>query len=1507
MRAINVRFLTILVVCGVVLAVGVYFLHDFQVRRQAKAELQAAQDAKEAGPERYEDAFRFYSRYLRINPKDTDAREELGLLCIAPEVGQYEDGCVLLEEVVRQDSGRSKARRELVKLYMRRGISHLRQAEEHLKVLLKESPDDAELLVWRGQCHRGRDQVAEAEECFKSAIDKAPKSLDAYLAMASLLGSQPDREKEAEGWIDKMVENNPTSADAYSRRGRYRSNNQRLDEAEKDAQESLKLDPDNEQALSLAARCAVARNDCDAARKYAARLLETYPRNVESYHALSVVENLESHPEKALEWLDKGITATRYPYLLWEKGMLLVSLKRTDEAEKTLEKLEQYTHFNSDLRGHLEAMISYLRGDWAKAVEKFEEVRPGLSQLPGRKGLVDTGHLAAIECYRRLGRTELAKQARKKAEETGAASAPRNPMVAIVGLIADGKIDQAIAVCRAVLASEDPPPATNLLLAQALMTKNLRIKDPASRQWAEVEAAFSEAAKAMPDSLEVILGQSSLLVAQGRRDEVPKHLRSAIGTQQKRRARWSALINSIEQESDTARAAALLDASLVGWAKDNAGITRAKELLEAGDREQALKTLAARRDFETNAWKAWEMLYQLAAQDKEWDQASALLDEAQQDCGDTVSLRLARAALALAKDRKSASETIKRLRGNTDKFSQQQRISLWHKLAQATIVAADLPLALDLQRQAAAADSTDLEQQEQWFVVAARADDDEAMQQALNEIARIDLKGPSWHYHSALRLCKKAEEKGKTKGESEILWREALDHVSRARTARPQWAILPRLAGLIHERLGEEKDAIANLQEAINLGDRDLGGINTLAELLRKAGRMQEWRQVLKLVEGGKTVLSPSALANRAEDSLRTGDYDSAEADYGLAVERLRQLIAKSEDFRQHREFARYLLQYGKLALRRKDKTEADARMREAETALRRAAKLEPNDPLSWALLIEAARLREADSSSINAILDEIRKTVSPEKKALILGQSYAQLQRIAEAEQQYLAALAQSKNDPVIVRNVAQFYLLNKNPKMKEKADPLLRMIIASDDPAHKNHVAWARFELALLLARSGSYEDLKSALELLDKNLALHPDSEDELRLKAQLLVRVAGRKERQEALDIFTHLAERPNAEPEDCFNLARLLEADNRWSDASEQLRRVLGAPRVPTNWMVFIIGAKTRHQELLDAQADYDRLEKQIGSDHRVAVALRANLMAARGRHAEAIRTLNAFIEKPSTDTPNRTDRMQIVAEQLESIAANISDPNRKEAAAPYLTEVEKHLRTLAAIDPNQEMRLVAFLGRSHRLEEALQLIEKAWEKGKPLAVAGNVAALLLQDDPSEEQIQRMETILQDAIQRHGEDVHLLLAMAQLRAVQRRYDDAEDYYRRVIEKDPKNGLAMNNLAVFLALRQTKLDEALDFINQAIRIRGPQDHLLDSRASVYIARGQWKEAIADMDVAIQSSSTGIRHFHRAQALFGDGQKSEAAAELSKAESLGLTAEKLQPLERPAYRELKKQLQE
>jgi hypothetical protein len=96
-------------------------------------------------------------------------------------------------------------------------------------------------------------------------------------------------------------------------------------------------------------------------------------------------------------------------------------------------------------------------------------------------------------------------------------------------------------------------------------------------------------------------------------------------------------------------------------------------------------------------------------------------------------------------------------------------------------------------------------------------------------------------------------------------------------------------------------------------------------------------------------------------------------------------------------------------------------------------------------------------------------------------------------------------------------------------------------------------------------------------------------------------------------------------------------------------------------------------------------------------------------------------------------------------------------------------------------------------------------------------------------------------------------------------------------------------------------ALALVNPSIDLVGLNPELLDTRAVVLTARGDTKAAIRDLDEALAAGPSATRYFHLAQARWKVHDRRAAADAFRRATSLGLNAESLHFLERPAYSRL------
>jgi len=85
-----------------------------------------------------------------------------------------------------------------------------------------------------------------------------------------------------------------------------------------------------------------------------------------------------------------------------------------------------------------------------------------------------------------------------------------------------------------------------------------------------------------------------------------------------------------------------------------------------------------------------------------------------------------------------------------------------------------------------------------------------------------------------------------------------------------------------------------------------------------------------------------------------------------------------------------------------------------------------------------------------------------------------------------------------------------------------------------------------------------------------------------------------------------------------------------------------------------------------------------------------------------------------------------------------------------------------------------------------------------------------------------------------------------------FDNAEREFKHIIEKDPRNALALNYLGYMYADRNLNLGEARKLIERALAIDPDNGAFLDSYAWVLYRMGKYEEALAQMKLAIQSQS-------------------------------------------------------
>ncbi|MGB9689056.1 tetratricopeptide repeat protein [Thermogutta sp.] len=1450
MRKVNKRFVVILVGVFVLLGVGTYFLHAYQLRRNARVFLDRAQEALKEG--RRDVAAKNFQWYTELVPHDLDAQQQFAQLLI--DLRAFGPAYFRLETVLRQDPERTEARKMLVDVLL--NIGRFRDAEEHLEqYLLKLNPDNAELLTKLAQCQRGLGQSREAVRTLEKALSLQPDLAAAYAQLAGIYRYDSDLKdpRKADECIAKMLAT-VRNEEALRTAAVYYYQSDQYELALQHAKEILAKKTDDVDFLILGADCARRLEQLDLARDWAEKAIKLDPRRADGYTLLAAILAAQGKANEGMATLQEALSKVS------DKATVLASLaemsiNQGDEksAEKALEELSQTRYPLSRLEW-LRARLLLARGQWFEAARKLEVVRPDLTNLPDLLKQVDF-YLGL--CYAQMGNMDQSLASYSKAA-TQDPLWPQARLGRAAAFIELGRVDDAIEEYRALVRMGKATSAIILDLCRLLILNNLG-RPRTQRDWQEV----------------------------------------------------TQLLSVVEKDPQFRPQAAVLRAEIA--VADNQP-QEAEKILEQGQKENPDRV---------EVGLARVALHQHLGQLAE---AEKLLQELTVKFGESADILVTRARLAACSGEEQAKKAFRAIATAAEKLSDEDRQRVLSVLVGYSLQFSDFDAARQWCAELSRLAPNNLKVRLLLFDLAIRAQDVASLKPVLDEIARIEGRGPIWHYGEAVRLFLEA------KGENREQLRLALDHLARASVLRPNWMRVPALQGQIYDLLGDTSAAINAYSRAISLGDRSILTARRLVQLLYGEQRFLEADKIIRTLEEQQAPFSSDLERLASTVSLRLEDYERA-------LELARRAASTSQDYRDHVWYATVQAVLG-LRYRAEGRTaDADAAFAEAEKEFRKGVELAPESTDAWVALVQFYA-RIGDQTKAKETVDEARQKIKGGIAPLAMAQVFEVLGQLDEAEKQYQEALASAPDNPSVIRQVAEFYLRTGRA---DSARAQLERITSGQVQAPETDVVWGRRSMALLLAAQGGYENLQKGLELIRQNRAAagqQPSIQD-LRAEALLLSAHPQRKKRVEGRELLEKVVnEYSGATPEDRFILAQLYMADGDISNAARHMRTLLAShgnePRYVRRYVTFLLD----QSQTSEAEIWLGQLEKLVPNDMSV-VALRARLWTMQGRYEDALKLLEDFAnqadersaekqpgpsspesgpekniasttptEESSSQSLSEEQRLQqvrwaLAGDTLEYLASYLSRNNKPDEAKRFVAAAEAIYRRFVDKNPEAAVLLGAFLARHDRVNEALDLLEKNWQSADLALVRAATTVIMGRVYQDRAAADRVEKIVLAAIQKHDRPLSLLLLLGDFYGLQERIPESEQAYREVLKRDPKNIIALNNLAAVLALQKVNVEEAEKLIKTAINIAGPGTNLLDTYAMVLMAQGKPQQAAAVLQEAMEDQPSGILYFHAAQALAQLGKNKEAAEAFQAGVKLGLKKESLHPLERSHFDELARKL--
>jgi tetratricopeptide (TPR) repeat protein len=250
MRKLNVKLLVGLVVGSVVFLGGIYFLHRWQVSRNANSLFTRAQKAEEKGE--YDEAMKLYLRFVQHKKEDDRGWEALA--SAATKAADAPDASLttkfkayqLLEQTAAEIPDNADVRRQLVDFQI--SIGRYGDALTSLEPLIEKVETDhkngtnkdeakyrkdlAELELIRAKCLLFSDKKERGIELLSKLLAYDPVAgrfaetpgpahdqVDAYAYLAMALRENRETEEQSPAILDRMVAENKDNPKAYLSRG----------------------------------------------------------------------------------------------------------------------------------------------------------------------------------------------------------------------------------------------------------------------------------------------------------------------------------------------------------------------------------------------------------------------------------------------------------------------------------------------------------------------------------------------------------------------------------------------------------------------------------------------------------------------------------------------------------------------------------------------------------------------------------------------------------------------------------------------------------------------------------------------------------------------------------------------------------------------------------------------------------------------------------------------------------------------------------------------------------------------------------------------------------------------------------------------------------------------------------------------------------------------------------------------------------------------------------------
>jgi len=675
--------------------------------------------------------------------------------------------------------------------------------------------------------------------------------------------------------------------------------------------------------------------------------------------------------------------------------------------------------------------------------------------------------------------------------------------------------------------------------------------------------------------------------------------------------------------------------------------------------------------------------------------------------------------------------------------------------------------------------------------------------------------------------------------------RQAIREQGTLSSERPNWILTHFAAALVYEKLGQFAKASESLEVAISLGDGRASTYERLVRVLSVQGRFSEADTYLRKLEQ-RIPSSPNLSSLAIRVAAQMDDVNRAE-----------KLARDGVEHRPEDPLAQLWL--GQVLL-------AQQKYEEAEQACRKARDLAPEDVRTWNGLF-ACYLRTGRTLEASQLLADLPKQVKlpAGDLAFIQAQGYELLGDREAAKQQYAVAEKEHPQHLPLLMRIARFYLsedvkiaenaLRKALEIDANSGPARRLLAATlaNDPAN-----WD--EISRLLTAGGDAADQRVQAALLQRRQSDDrvADLESARKILEKLVLRATNPADADRLLLGLTYA---------ELSKVQLTSNSRDKLVRSAKAQFRPLVVNRAQPNPAYLAVYSRflLEHDDLDEAKQQLTALE-QANPDTLLFVSLKARWLHADDQNDMIEPLVEGFANKLLEKLESDESKLELFS-SIGQIYSNV----KNHAAA------QRWFDQLASAGAERFGPLAMSLAAQGRNSQAVQLCLRAAESDETPLPALVLASILVRASDYQPPIEAEELIAK-AIEKHAQNTRLLASVANLRLVQNDSNAAIELYRKIVELEPRDVAALNNLATLLGDQKEHASEALQIIDRAIRQAGPLPPLLDTKGTILIRIGKLDAAVAALETAADSPQADPRYrFHLAVALEAANDSRRAKSEL------------------------------